>query len=98
MSFWNKTMTERQWNGFWARIFLTLYILAILYTMFHSGWGLLGMALISGGLTWALTASHFYHRSQRDYLFMGQWWAPDQMKRLREGDPDMQSRAVEGDR
>jgi hypothetical protein len=98
MSFWNKPVTDRQWNNFWVRIFGTLYIVAIVYTMFHRSLNLVGVALMAGGVIWLLTASHFYHRSHRDYLRHGQWWTPDQMSRLRDGDPDMQRRAVEGEK
>ena len=97
MSFWNKPTTDRQWNSFWVRIFGTLYLAAIVYTMFHPNWNLVGVALMAGGLTWLLTASHFYHRSRRAYLSNGQWWTSDQMQRLMSGDPDMQRRAVDGE-
>jgi hypothetical protein len=97
MSFWNKPVTDRQWNAFWARVFGTLYLAAIVYTMLQPRWHLICVALMAGGLTWLLTASHFYHRSRRDYLCHGQWWTPDQMQRLRDGDPDMQRRAVDGE-
>jgi hypothetical protein len=44
-------------------------------------------------LGWFLTASHYAHRSQRDYFFLGQWWTPEDLNKLLSKDPEMLARA-----
>lgn len=51
------------------------------------------VSLIFFWLGWFLTASHYAHRSQRDYFYLGQWWTSEELERLQGSDPEMLARA-----
>lgn len=97
---WNRPISDRKWNGFWALVFGIIYFAAIMATSFsESAEGhMVCISLIAVALTWYFTQSHFCTKSHKLILFRGRWWTWEQLNRLIvDNDAEMLRRACNAD-
>lgn len=74
MSFWNKPVTDRQWEKGWGKIALGVYVAAIYYTCITPRYRLFGIGLLGLGLGRILTELQYAEKSKTKFFYLGEWY------------------------